>query len=79
MTVMKNLGSWAFFCDLSGHVRETIDNPIITTAAVAIPIDLVRPLRTRVRHRFPGTKTKFKYGGLDGLSKVAKILVRRRK
>jgi hypothetical protein len=71
---MKNLGAWTFFCDISGRVRETVDNPIITTVAVMVPRDAVNPLRTRMRHRFPGTKTKFKYGGLEGLSKVVKIM-----
>src|SRR5947209_775163 len=53
-----HLGSWALFCDLSGRVRQTIDNPIITSAAVAVPVDLVRPLRTRMRRLFSGDKMK---------------------
>lgn len=74
MTKEVYLGSWAFFCDLSGRVRKTIDNPITTTAAVAVPVDLVNPLRTRVRQRFPGDKTKWKYGRLAGLATVTKVL-----
>lgn len=70
-----HLGSWTFFCDISGRVRQTIDSPIVTTAAVAVPVDLVSTLRTRMRRLFPGDKMKWKYGGLAGLERIVDVLV----
>lgn len=74
MTRPVHLGSWALFCDLSGRVRGPVDNPIVTTAAVAVPVDLVRPVRTQVRRLFPGERTKWKYGKLPGFEKVVRVL-----
>lgn len=74
---MKNavhLGSWGLYCDLSGRVRETVDNPVVTIAAVAISVDVTRPLRTRVRRALPGENAKWKYGELAGLRKVADLI-----
>jgi hypothetical protein len=71
-----HLGSWTFFADISGRVRQTIDNPIVTTAAVAVPVDLVSTLRTRMRRLFPGDKIKWKFGGLPGFERIVDVLVK---
>jgi hypothetical protein len=69
-----HLGSWALFCDISGRVRETIDSPTITTAAVASPLDITASVREELRRLFPGDKAKWKYGGRGGLEKVISVL-----
>jgi len=70
-----SLGSWAFFCDLSGHVQERFDNPIVTTAAIAVPQELLSALRTQVGDAFPGNDTKWKYGKLDGFRTARELIV----
>jgi hypothetical protein len=68
-----HLGSWVFFSDLSGQVTTKLANPIITAVAVAIPKDLVSPLRTQVRRQVPA---KWKTGRLAGLSTVVGLIER---
>ena len=66
-----HLGSWVLFSDLSGRVSESIDDPVITSATVAVPCELVRLVRTAVRRRIP---VEWKYGKLDGLAEVADLI-----
>jgi len=64
-----------FFSDLSGQVSAKLFNPIITAVVVAIPQDVARLVRTRVRRRLP---TKWKSGGLAGLRTCVDLLVNHR-
>lgn len=72
---LRRIGAWTFFCDVAGQVQSA-HNPIVTVAAVAIPRDLVKPVRSRlVARAFAGVPVKWKTGQLGGLSKVVSLVV----
>lgn len=73
-----HLGSWSLFCDLAGRVQETLDNSVITIAAVGVPREVVRTLRTKIRRLFPGDRAKWKYGRLAGLETAAVVIEEQR-
>jgi len=72
---LRQIGAWSFFCDIAGQVYAH-HNPIVTVAAVAIPRELVKPVRSRLVRAFGGAPVKWKTGKLDGFSKVVSLVVR---
>lgn len=71
-----HLGTWTLYADIAGQVSKSPQNPVVTSAAVAIAPEIESAVRRQVLQRFHGEPKKWKHGKLDGLARVVALVAK---